>query len=448
MRYSWKHLAACLSIAILLCIGCEKSDLQETTPDVVEETTPEITQLLEEAPKLLSAEEVSTIRESIEASAGTLELDDAGQPIAIDLAVARGSANQAAFDAALQCENLTKLRLAGGQISAEDVTKIACFTQMEDLYLQDAAIDDATLEAVFQAMPNLSKVGLRNLPNVTDRAINALTGRQPLTHLTLLDMKITGKSLETAASCPKLASLDLRMCNQLSPEDLSVLADCSSLRELKIAGAAADDAAIPYVVAAPSLDAIVIEDATVTSDGLGKLTENQGLAARLRAISIARTMSVDDTSFGIVADLPNLRTLSLKDQLVTGSFLADLAAPEKLETLLLVQTYIDDAACESVAQCENLKRLDLSKSMLTPESIEKIASLPNLETLNLAECSVDDMAIAPLAECKSLTSLTLNDNYGVGDDSIEMLKALPNLQTLNVEGTGVSAEAIEAWKNR
>jgi Leucine-rich repeat (LRR) protein len=367
----------------------------------------------------LSDERISSIREAVERCAGTLRRDAGGQPVEIDLAVGRGSADAAAMAAAVACPELRILRARAGQVEADELGEIRSLVKLEELMLHDAAIDDQFLNAIAEDVQGLKRLTLRNTPNITDRGIASLSKLPHLTQLALIDLQITSRALSSLATCPSLTVLDLRMCGNIESQGLAALVEKSTLKELKLGGYGIDDVALGTVSKLPSLESLTVEDAPIGSDGLEKLAESKTTADRIQILAFARCAGLSDESLQPLSKFPNLRRLTLRDVPVTGTFLQSLAAPERLELLSLNQTYLAEEAYAWIAACRNLKRLEVAGSYLTPGAVEKIATLTSLEYLNLTEC-------------------------GLNDDMLQSLEALPHLQTLIVEGNpDLSAEAIE-----
>ncbi len=367
---------------------------------------------------LLKDEQIASIRQAVERCGGTVRCDADGQPVAIDLAVERGSADAAALEAAVACPELKILRARTGQATTEELAKIQSLAKLEELMLHDAAVDDDFLVGIAARLRNLKRLTLRNTPHVTDRGIAAVSTLPHLTQLALIDLQISGQVLNALATSSSLALLDLRMCNNIQGSDLAALAQAPKLKELKLGGYGIDDDTIGFVSALPNLTSLTIEDASIGSDALKTLVENKPTAERIQILALARCSGINDESLRHLAALPNLRRLTLRDVPVTGTFLQSLPSPERLELLSLNQTYLADEAFDSIAACRNLKRLEVSGNYLTPAAIEQICTLSSLQYLNLSEC-------------------------GLNDEMLESLVTLPQLETLIVEGNpDVSAEAL------
>ncbi|WP_168566115.1 DUF6807 family protein [Crateriforma spongiae] len=356
--------------------------------------------------------DIASIRQAIEDCGGHLELDDQGRPIKVDLAADRGSADQAGFDAAIQCKTLTSLRLRAPGLSEADLAKIRSLSSLQELSLQDVRIDDDFVADVIAKLADLRRLTLRNTPGVSK--LQAIASLPNLTHLSLIDLPIDGPSLDALATAAKLAALDLRLCSRLSGRDFDALHDVANLKDLKLGGYGIDNESMRSIASIDKLSNLTIEDASIDAVGIQALAP---IAGQLQALSFARCAALDDTALQFVSRLPSLRSLMLRDMPVTGTFLKSLAAPANLETLGLRQTFLIDETFDAIAQCGELKRLDLPENFLPPGAIAKIATLSKLQILNLSSCSLDNASLEPLKQLQNLQTLHLDGNPNLSRDA-------------------------------
>jgi hypothetical protein len=291
--------------------------------------------------------------------------------------------------------DLQKLRLAVSTVDPETVVQLASLGQLTEFLLQDAPIDDDALKKLLGAMPSLRRLTLRRLSKITDAGTAAIASCSQIEVLALIEMnQVTAASLGHAKQLPHLRSLDLRNCGQLAVGDLEELATHNGLEELKIAGPMANDEAVAVIVRLPSLRSLTIEDGDVTSAGLQKLARSTAFAKRLRSLSFARCFGVTDESLAVLGQFPNLKTVALRDIMVSGSFLQTLRestdAPLPLTTLVATQAFFTDESLGDLATvAPNLVHLDLRGNLgVTDASLEKLKKLESLEVLRLEETGV------------------------------------------------------------
>ncbi len=340
-------------------------------------------------PVELSDEQKAAI-ERMEATGAGIVLDDSGFPAQIDLASERVFADEELVRAALVFPGLKGLRLAVSSVPETTLAELAVFTELEELFLQDAAIDDAGLSNLLDAMPNLQRLTLRRLNEVTDDAIDAVVGCKNLEVVALIEMnQLTGAGLEHLAGLPQLRSLDLRNCGRLTAKDFRRLGTFKKLVELKLGGPAVTDEIADVLLSLPQVRSLTIEDAEISAAFLQTLASDKETAERLQTLAFARSFGVNDEALASIDKFPNLQTLSLRDIMVSGEFLAKLNEARKTpltwRTLIVTNAFLDDGAIGHLPTlAPNLERLDLRGNPgITDESRSAFEKLESLKDLKL-----------------------------------------------------------------
>ena len=192
-------------------------------------------------------------------------------------------------------------------------------------------------------------MALRRLSRVTDAGLAALPDCKQLSVVALIEMSgITGAALQTLQNVQRLRLLDVRNCGQLTTADFAQLSTLSSLQELKLGGPAVNDDVLVLVAQHPSLSVLSLEDAQVSSTCLQRLAESRDMAGRLRSVSFARCFGVTDETLQVLREFPKLESLTLREIMLTGSFLQyvhDAAdAPLPLKTLVITDAFLTDEA--------------------------------------------------------------------------------------------------------
>ncbi|HAY82953.1 MAG TPA: hypothetical protein DCY79_24355, partial [Planctomycetaceae bacterium] len=103
------------------------------------------------------------------------------------------------------------------------------------------------------------------------------------------------------------------------------------------------------------------------------------------------------TDLGVrhLADLPELRTLSLIDTQVSGSTLSVFAA-HPLEVLWLQNTPLTSDGVQQVGDLHQLRRLSVANTQITDDDFHALATLLELDYLDISETSVGDAGILHL----------------------------------------------------
>lgn len=378
-------LFACVAIATCLAVaaGCRKNDPAVAPAELPAANDPA-------SPTELSVEQKAAI-EAITATGGEIQTDDSGLPISIDLASERVYADEALVRAALAFPDLNRLRLTLSAVPQETLSELATLTCLEELFLQDADLDAATLADIVGAMPNLRRLTLRRLNGVTDEALDAVAALEHLEVLALIEMnQITVSGLKRPVSGARgLRSLDLRNCGRLTIDDFGALSGVESLDEVKFAGPAINDAIADVIVSLPAVRSVTIEDAQISGDLLSKLAAHSATAQRLGSLAFARCFGVTDDALASLSAFPNLENLLLRDITITGEFLAAMrdsgSGPLHLKTLVAINAFFDDETAALIPiVAPNLVRLDLrGNAGLGEPAKQTFEELQNLKELKL-----------------------------------------------------------------
>ena len=341
--------------------------------------------------------------QAIEDALGAVERDAEGTIVGVDLAHGRASATDDVLKLAATLPNLKRFRLAGGTISAEAFAALKTQSELEELFLQDLRIRDEEFLPVISALPRLQRLTLRRLSNMTDAGVIPLFRIPTLRQLGLIEMPITGASLRTLEDTMTLAALDVRNCSQLTPGDYKYLLRLPRLVDLRIGGFAVNDQSLEVIADLPNLRGLTIDDSLISANGFGNFVASSRSASTLETLVLNRNMAITDNALLAIGDLPRLRRLILGDAMVTGSFLVQLAEDEtkrrpRFNDISLRQTFLNERAIASLTQYPELQRLHITGVAISLEGLETILSLPQLEHLDLGDCSLDEGALRRLRE--------------------------------------------------
>lgn len=165
---------------------------------------------------------------------GTLDFDDAGQLVGVDLAGDRVSLSDADIPCLLAVPHLKQLKLSGAAVTNVGLRQVASISGLAELSLLDAQIDDAGLRQLTQ-LKNLSSLSIRRSSQVTDRGLGYLKQLPRLTKLGLLEVGITNRGLNQLADLKQLRLLDLRGTHKSA---IQVWSDCELSGNCKRFGSA------------------------------------------------------------------------------------------------------------------------------------------------------------------------------------------------------------------
>jgi hypothetical protein len=181
----------------------------------------------------------------------------------------------------------------------------------------------------------------------------------------------------------------LRNCGGQSPDDLKRLSAVKGLEEVRFGGPAIHDGIAEVIIALPKVQSVTVEDAEISPSFVDKLASHAATAERIRTLAFARCYGVTDEALRSLDEFSSLETLSLRDIMVTGSFLTGLnhegSNPLPLKTLIAANAFLNDEAVASLPEvAPNLVRLDLRGNVgLSEGSRQVLQKLKNLKELTL-----------------------------------------------------------------
>ncbi len=148
-------------------------------------------------------------------------------------------------------------------------------------------------------------------------------------------------------------------------------------------------------------------------------------------------LAATDDDIAELIGLIDLRTLILRDSLVTDAGVASLWAMEELRVLDLAGADITDAGLDSISELTELRSLYLGgtrsregwivHASITGVGLEHLAGLPKLETLDLGYTAITDSGLGALAEFPELRTLYLT-RVDITDEGLAHLAGMTQLR--------------------
>ena len=154
--------------------------------------------------------------------------------------------------------------------SGPHLAKLGKLTQLEVFRCQGFGTDGVL---ALKGM-NLTRLTLRDLPNIDDRALEVFGDLPKLRRLFLHELTSVGDSgLKHLATLKSLELLDLWTVPQMTDATVDVIATLPNLKDLSIRATGVTDASIDKLLKMQSLQSLTFkENGSVTAEGLLKLT--------------------------------------------------------------------------------------------------------------------------------------------------------------------------------
>lgn len=153
--------------------------------------------------------------------------------------------------------------------SGPHIAKLGKLTQLEVFRCQGFGTEGVL---ALKGMP-LTRLTLRDLPNVYDQGLEALDELKTLKRLYLHELSsVSDSGLAHLAALQSLELLDIWTVPQMTDATVDVIAQLPNLKELSIRTTGVTDATVEKLLAMPKLQSLTFkENGSVTEDGLKKL---------------------------------------------------------------------------------------------------------------------------------------------------------------------------------
>jgi hypothetical protein len=222
---------------------------------------------------------------------------------------------------------------------------------------------------------------------------------------------------------PHLQRLSLQR-EALSPSDVSAIGGIEGLRELSIASDSLTDQSLARLADLSHLQSLTIVSQRVSDAGLSHLTGittlrsldlqstragGGGVDAFGQLESLALGPMTGDADLEAVARLPQLNVLILTDSRISDDGFRRLGSLPALETLILSGPHsVTDEGLQVLADLDQLKRITLHGQRYTWAGLKPLSGLPQLEQVELRGGGLGDAGLDSFVPPGSLTVLRLH----------------------------------------
>jgi hypothetical protein len=167
----------------------------------------------------------------------------------------------------------------------------------------------------------------------------------------------------------------------------------------------------------------------------------QGELLNLDLLSISGEF--DNDQFRKLTTITSIKTLSLRDSLLTDAALPGLSDLTLLTRLVLDSVRITDTGARFLSCINTLESLTLFSPALTDIGLEHLSKISGLKRLRL-RCSMSDEGLGHLSRLKHLTKIVLKSKY-ITDAGLFKFRNNPVLKTIELHNTSVSSDGIRRF---
>ncbi len=279
--------------------------------------------------------------------------------------------------------HLTSLALTNTVINDVSIEMIVqSFPQLTEL---DLSSNTNCTSGMVKILSNLTKLQrLTLLQNqVNDIGAQRLAKLQDLRVLDLRgNMEAGDLAIEVIANLPKLVAFKHRS-TAVTDSGMEYLSQNPSLDALLLQDFAITDQSGPHLAKLGKLTQLeILRCQGFGSDGVLAL---KGMG--LTRLTLRDLPNVDDRAMEVLDDLPKMKRLFLHELTSVGDEgLKHLAAQKSLELLDIWSVpQLSDATIDVIAQCPNLKTLSLRETGISDAAIDKLLAMPGLTTLTFKD---------------------------------------------------------------
>jgi internalin A len=241
--------------------------------------------------------------------------------------------------------------------------------------------------------------------------------------VTLNGPKITDAVVNNVLEFPSLSRVILRNAPNVTADGIAVLTKVKQLQSVELAGAIVSDDTAKDLATVNTITELTFEDGGLTDDGVKRLAA----LTKLQSLALNRNKQVRGSTVPALVAAKNLKYLVISEcELGDLAGWSALKSLSNLITLALPQSGVTDAGLKEIGKLTQLKIVSLASCPITDMGLAQLKAMKSIENLNLTETRITEQAVPILSEMKRLQFLTLSEKQ-IGKSGVEALKkALPN----------------------
>ncbi len=175
-----------------------------------------------------------------------------------------------------QLTGLRRLQLGAPNLDDASVARLLPLVELRELAISGGArVTGEGIASIVTGMPHLERLDLTQT-RISDRDLEALARAKQLRELSL-PRTVTDDGLTHLTGLPRLEFLLISGGKAITDRGMKVIAKCSSLRHLYIAGAAVTDAGVEALKPLTKLESLILSSTQVRGTAFESLTHLQSL---------------------------------------------------------------------------------------------------------------------------------------------------------------------------
>ena len=275
--------------------------------------------------------------------------------------------------------------------TAADRATIEAAQSPIDLSFSYSDVDDADLERL-SGNPRVRHISLQRCPNLTDAAVEILARFPNLQSATFIQFpQWKSPNFAALAACKELRTLWLQSCDSLTENSLNGVAECVSLRSLRLVDCPVSDANLAQIAKLSALGGLVIQKApTLTDAGIAEIAK----LTKLRSLILRDVPQLGDAGVAPLSKLSRLAFLEINGcPRLTEKGLAPFAALP-LAMLSAPEQFFSDENIDALTQFQQVRVLFVRRApnaKITLESILKLKEIKELRGVFAEECSTAEV---------------------------------------------------------
>jgi Leucine-rich repeat (LRR) protein len=346
---------------------------------------------------------------------------------------------------------LTELVISHNPLGDEGLPPLANLPGLVELTLHSCQLTDQGLAAL-AAFPRLQKLELNGNRGITDKAIPRLAVLRGLTELHVTGTGITRLGVEQLRHqlprCqvfgsqqtrrPPTAVVDLKG-QGASDETLPELLVGKNPWKLVLQGPGITDASLPLVASLPSLTVLELRETSVTDEGLAALAAS----STLKRVEFWNMPQITEDAIPHLAAIRNIEWLAFKGTAVYGPGLKPLQG--RLRGLAMGHQQLDiEAFQEYIVPFGTLNGLDLAGCRVNDEAVKSMSEQMDISGhLHLGfNPNIKGPGLAHIRDMPRIERLLLTRS-GIDDEGLAHLRDATHIRALSVSETAITDASVE-----